>query len=75
MGKGLHKLFKAVINEISQVLPILGKSISEVPYFILGLKNFSEVNRLSDDIKKTCLKTTMNYIKNIINNKTFLFQY
>ena len=34
MGKGLHKLFKAVVNKISQVLPILGESGSEVSYFI-----------------------------------------
>ena len=34
MGKGLHKLFKAVVNEISQALPILGESGSEASYFI-----------------------------------------
>ena len=26
MGKDLHKVFKAVVNDISQVLPILGES-------------------------------------------------
>ena len=26
MDKGLHKVFKAVVNEISQDLPIFGKS-------------------------------------------------
>ena len=26
MGKGLHKVFKAVVNEISQNIPILGES-------------------------------------------------
>ena len=51
MGKGLHKVFKAVVNEILQVLPILGESGSEFSYFILDLRNFSEVTRLSDDIK------------------------
>ena len=25
MGKGLHKVFKAVVNDILQVLPILGE--------------------------------------------------
>ena len=30
MGNGLHKMFKAVINEILLVLPILGESGSEV---------------------------------------------
>ena len=34
MSKGLHKLFQAVVNEISQVLPIWGESGSEVSYFI-----------------------------------------
>ena len=31
MGKVLHKVFKAVVNEIFQALPILGESGSEVP--------------------------------------------
>ena len=34
MGKGSHKVFKAVVNDISEVLPILGESGSEVSYFI-----------------------------------------
>ena len=34
MGKGLHKVFKAVVNEISQVLPIFNESGSEVSYLI-----------------------------------------
>ena len=34
MGKGLHKVFKAIINDISLVLPTLGESGSEVSYFI-----------------------------------------
>ena len=29
MGKGLHKVFKAILNYISQVLPVLGESGSE----------------------------------------------
>ena len=40
MGKGLHKVFKAVVNELSQALPILGESGSEVYYFILEPRNF-----------------------------------
>ena len=46
MGKGLHKLFKAVVNDILQALPILGKSSSEVFYFIPEPRNFAEVTRL-----------------------------
>ena len=33
MVKGLHKLFKDVVNENLKVSPILGKSGSEVSYF------------------------------------------
>ena len=29
MGKGLHKLFKAVVNDISQALPFFCESGSE----------------------------------------------
>ena len=63
MGKGLHKVFKAVINDISQVLPILGESGSEVSHFILDPRYFSEVNILSYDINKTRLKVTLKDIK------------
>ena len=52
MGKVLHKMFKAFVNDISQVLPIFGESVSEVSYFIPYPRNFAEVNRFSDDIKK-----------------------
>ena len=34
MGKGLHKVSKAAVNNIYQYLPILGESWSEVSYFI-----------------------------------------
>ena len=43
MGKGLHKVFKYIVNEISQVLPPLGESRSEVSYFIPYPRNFAEV--------------------------------
>ena len=52
MGKSLHKVFKAVVNEILQVSPILGESGSGVSYFIPEPREFAEVTRLSDDIKK-----------------------
>ena len=41
MGKGLHKVFKAFINDISQVLPIWGKTGSEVSYFIPDPRNIA----------------------------------
>ena len=34
MGKGLHKVFKNFVQEISQYLPPLGESGSEVSHFI-----------------------------------------
>ena len=43
MGKGLHKVSEAISNNISQALPILDESVSEVSYFIPEPKNFSEV--------------------------------
>ena len=52
----------------------MGESGSEVSYFIPEPINFSEVTRLSDDIKKPWLKATQKGIKNLINNNTFLVQ-
>ena len=55
MGKGLHKVFKAVVNDISQALLILGKPVSEVSYFIKEPRNVLEVTRLSEDNRKPWL--------------------
>ena len=41
MSKGLHQLFKAVVNEILQAFPILVESGSEVSYFIPEPRKFS----------------------------------
>ena len=46
MGKGLHKVFKAVVKEIFQDIPILGEYGSEVSYYIPETRNFAEVTRL-----------------------------
>ena len=70
--KGLHNIFKPGLNDISQVLPTFGEYGSNVSYLISYPRNFSEVNRLSYDINKTWLKASMNEIKNLINNQTFL---
>ena len=48
MSKVLHKVFKDVVNKISQVLPIFGGSGSEVSYFIPEPRNFSEVTTFSE---------------------------
>ena len=69
MDKGLQKLFKDVVNEISQALTSLGGSGSEVSYLIPEHRNFSEVTKLSEDIKKHWLKATLKEINNLINNK------
>ena len=74
IGKGLHKVFKAAVNDILQVLPIVGESGSEVSYFIPEPRNFSEVTRFSEDTKKTRLKSTLKDINNLINNQNFLVQ-
>ena len=55
MGKGLHKVFKAVVNETLQAILILGEYDSEVSYFITKPRNFSEVTILSGDTKKPWL--------------------
>ena len=41
MGKGLHKVFQTVVKEISQDLPPLGESDSEVFHFIPEPRNFA----------------------------------
>ena len=75
MDKGLHKVFKTVVKEISQDLSPLGESGSEVSHFIPERRNFSEATKLSDDIKKPWLKKTQKEIENITNNKTFIVEY
>ena len=46
-----------------------------VSHFITEPRNFAEVTKLSDDIKKPWIKTTQKDFKNLINNQTFLFEY
>ena len=43
MGKGLHKLFSTVVEDISHKLKALGESGSEVSHFIPEPRNFAEV--------------------------------
>ena len=70
MGKGLHEVFKTVVNEILQDLPTLGESGSEVSHFITEPRNFSFL----DDIKKPWLKASLKDIKNLIHNHSFLVE-
>ena len=52
MGKGLHKVFKNVVKEISQDLSPLGESGSEVSCFVPEPRNSAEVTKFSYEIKK-----------------------
>ena len=52
----------------------MGESRSEVFYFIPDTRNFSEVTKLSDDIKKPWLTENLDEIKNLINNQNFIVQ-
>ena len=56
-------------------MTLLGESESEVSHFFLEPRNFSEMTKLSDNIKKPWLKATLKEIKNTINNQTFLIEY
>ena len=58
-----------------QILLPLGESGSEASLFIPVPINFSEVKKLSENIKKLWLKETLKDIKNLINNQTFLIEY
>ena len=59
MGKGLHKIFSTVVKEISQELTPLGESGSEVSHFIPEPRNFDEVTKLSENIRKPRIKATL----------------
>ena len=74
MGKGLHKVFSAVVKEILQELTPLGESGSEVSHFIPEPRNFSEVTKFSENINKPRLKAALKEIKNLIKNQAFLIE-
>ena len=75
MSTGLNKVFKTVVKEISQYLPPLGESGSEVSHLIPEPRNFAEVTKLSEDINKPWIKKNIKDIKNLINNQTLLVEY
>ena len=51
-----------------------GESGSEVSHFIPEPRNFAEVTKLSENIRKPWLKATLKEINNLINNQTFLIE-
>ena len=74
MGKGLHKVFSTKVKEILQELATLGESGWEVSHFIPEPRNFAEVTKSSENIRKPWLKATIKEIKNLNNNQTFLIE-
>ena len=59
MGKSLHRVFSIIVSNISQELTNFGETGSEVAHFIPEPRNFSEVTRLAENIRKTWLKATL----------------
>ena len=74
MRKGLHKVLSTIIKEISQELTNFGESGSKVSHFIPEPRNFAEVTRLAENIRKPWLKATLKEINNLINNQTFIIE-
>ena len=52
----------------------MGEFGSEVSYLIPEPRNFAEVTKFSDDIKKPWINETQKEIKNRINNQNFIAQ-
>ena len=74
MGKGLHRVFSTIVSDISQELTNFGESSSEVSHFIPEPRNFAEVTKLAENIRKPWLKATLKEIKNLIDNQTFMIE-
>ena len=68
MGKGLHKVFSTIIKEISQELTNFGETGSEVSHFIPEPRNFAEVARLAENIRKPWPKATLKEILQELTN-------
>ena len=59
MGEGLHEVFSVVAKRVSQELTPMGESGSEVSHLVLEPRNFPEVTKLLENIKKPLLKETL----------------
>ena len=73
-GKRFAQSFRTIVSEISQELSNFLETGSEVSHFIPEPRNFAEVTRLAENIRKPWLKATHKEIKNRINNKTFMIE-
>ena len=74
MEKGLHRVFSTIVSEISQELTNFKETGSEVSHFIPEPRNFAEVTKLAENIRKPWLKATLKAIKNLINNQIFMIE-
>ena len=52
----------------------MGESGSEISHFIPEPRNFSEVTKISDDIKKSWINSTLKEIKNLIKNNNYIVE-
>ena len=59
MGKCLQRVFSTIVSDISQELSNFGETGSEVSHFIPEPRNFAEVTRLAENIRKPWLKATL----------------
>ena len=75
MGKGLHQVFSSIVKDILQELIALGESSSEVSHFVPEPKNFAEVKKLSENVRKLWIRSTIEEIKNLIKNQNLLIEY
>ena len=57
-----------------QELTNFGETGLEVSHFIPEPRNFVEVTRLAENIRKPWLKDNLKEIKNLINNQTFMIE-
>ena len=74
MGKGLHRFFKDVENEINNALTNLGESDFEASYFIPEPRNFADVTILPADVKNARLKENSKRSMYEITNSGHLFE-
>ena len=74
MVKGLHRVFSTIVSEISQEFTNFGETGPEVSHFKPEPRNFAEVTKLAENIRKPWLKTNLKEINNLINNQTFMIE-
>ena len=71
IGKGLHKVFKNVVNELNNSLTTLGESVLEVSNFIPEPRNLLEFTKLPAGVKTSLLNATLKEIKELSSIRPF----